>query len=85
MRIIVKANVNSKKEYVERMTDGTQSLLGEPEKETIYKVSVREPAVDGKANKAIIRALANHFDVAPTLVTIVSGLTAKTKIIEIHE
>jgi hypothetical protein len=85
MRIIVKAKVNAKKENIERMTDPTQSLLGDSSKLAVYKVSVREPAVDGKANKAIIQAVAKYFDVAPSLVSIVSGLTSKTKTLEIQQ
>jgi uncharacterized protein YggU (UPF0235/DUF167 family) len=85
MKIVVKAKVNAKKESVERLTERTLSLLGEPTKPDIYKVSVKEPAVGGKANKAIVKAIANYFDVASSLVSIVSGLTSKTKIIEIQK
>ena len=85
MKIVVKTKVNAKKENIERLTEQTLSLLGEPTNPDIYKVSVTEPAVDGKANKAIIKALADYFDVAPSLVTIISGQTSKTKIIEIEK
>ena len=43
---------------------------------TVY---VREPAVEGKANKAVIRLLAEHFDVPPSHVELVSGPGARVK------
>jgi hypothetical protein len=52
---------------VERGDDGTL---------TVY---VREPAVDGKANTAVIRLLAEHFGVPPSRVELVSGGTARQK------
>ena len=48
-----------------------------------YKVSVKEPAKEGRANWAVERALAKHFNVSPSRVRIVSGQTSKTKIVEI--
>jgi uncharacterized protein len=43
---------------------------------TIY---VREPAVDGKATAAVIRVLAEHFDVPRSRVELVSGATSRVK------
>jgi hypothetical protein len=48
-----------------------------------YKVSVKEAPVDGRANDAIIRALAEYFDVAKSSVKLLSGHTSKQKIFEI--
>ena len=48
-----------------------------PEGELI--VYVRERAVDGKANAAVIRLLAAHFDVAPSRVELVSGPASRLK------
>jgi len=47
-------------------------------------VYVRERAVEGKANEAVIKILADHFDVAKTRVKIIRGLSSKTKTIEIN-
>jgi uncharacterized protein (TIGR00251 family) len=47
-------------------------------------VSVNAPAVDGKANKAIIQAVADAFDVSKSSVNIISGLTSKDKKISIN-
>jgi hypothetical protein len=43
---------------------------------TVY---VREQAVDGKANTAVIRVLAEHFGVPKSRVELVSGAAARIK------
>jgi uncharacterized protein (TIGR00251 family) len=48
-----------------------------------YLVRVKEPAKEGKANKAVIRALAEYFKVSQSSIRIVSGLEGKNKIVEI--
>ncbi|MCX6764993.1 MAG: DUF167 domain-containing protein [Candidatus Nealsonbacteria bacterium] len=72
MKIFIKAKPNSKVEKIEKMSDN------------VFIVWVREPAEDGKANKAIIEALAEYFKVSKSSVNIVSGHTSKTKIVEIN-
>ncbi|OHA49163.1 MAG: hypothetical protein A2Z62_00155 [Candidatus Terrybacteria bacterium RIFCSPLOWO2_02_42_20] len=71
MRISVKAKTNAKKELVEKITD----------KE--FVVSVKEPPIDGRANWAICRAVAEYFGVSPSRVNVISGQSAKNKILEI--
>lgn len=73
MKILVKAKPNSRNESIEKIT------------ETSFVVSVKAPPVDGKANAAIIKLLAKHFDISPSLVEITSGHLAKTKVIKIHQ
>ena len=51
--------------------------------ETHYRVSVKEPPVNGRANGAVINSLANFFKVPKVSVRIVSGFTSKEKVIEI--
>lgn len=86
MRIFVKAKTDAKTVFVKEIIEPI-SLFSNTDRKSIsvYTVSVKEPAVDGKANKAIIHALAEYFNVAPSLITLVSGATAKQKIFEIHE
>ena len=48
-----------------------------PEGELI--VYVRERAVDGKANSAVLRLLAEHFGVAPSRIQLVSGPASRLK------
>ncbi len=68
--VIIKPN-SRKGPLVERLGDG--SLI----------VYVRQPAVDGKANTALIELLAEHFGVPKTSVTIVRGHTSRNKIVEV--
>ena len=79
MKIIVKAKTKAKVEKVERVT---QPSLGLEKKEetVIYKVSVKEAPVDGKANEAIIKALARYFDVSISSISLVTGQTSKQKV-----
>ena len=44
---------------------------------------VREPPADGRANAAVIRAVARWAAVAPSQVAIVSGPAARHKLLEI--
>ena len=82
MRIIVKVKPNAKVQVVERVKQS--SLLTEDKNEMpVYKVQVKEPPVDGKANKAVVKALASYFEVAPSLVSLVSGVSVKQKVFEI--
>jgi len=45
---------------------------------------VREPPADGRANAAVIRAVARWAGVAPSRVAIVSGAAARHKLVEIE-
>jgi uncharacterized protein (TIGR00251 family) len=49
-----------------------------------YKLDLAAPPVDGKANQACIRFLAELAGVAASRVRIVLGLTSRTKVIEIE-
>lgn len=53
--------------------------LVQPSLEGELLVYVREPAVDGKANRAVVELLADYFDVPKRDVQIISGLTSRTK------
>ena len=48
-----------------------------------YKVKLTAPPVDGQANEALIELMADYFDVAKSSVKILSGKTAKIKLLEI--
>jgi uncharacterized protein len=49
------------------------------------KVYLTAPAVDGKANDALIEFLAEHFGKKKRDISIVRGLTSREKIVEIGE
>ncbi len=71
MKIFVTAKPNAMEAKVEEV-DATH-----------FVVRVVEPPVDGRANMAIIKILAEHFSAPPTMVRIISGHTSRQKIVEI--
>ena len=70
MKIFVSIKPNAKINKVEK-TD-----------ESHFKVWVKESPVDGKANLALMKALAGYFDIAPSRIEIVSGHSSKKKVVE---
>ncbi len=73
MRIYVKVKTNSKKETIEKIDDST------------FTVRVKEPPFEGKANRAIIKLIAEYFGVPQSRVSIIIGHTSGNKIIEIGD
>lgn len=71
MKIFVKAKPLSKKENVKKIDEGH------------FVVAVKEPPKDGKANKAIIKALAEYFNVVPSSINLISGFSSRDKTFEI--
>lgn len=71
MNIIIHAKPGAKHEKVEDIGGGK------------YVVAVRALPVEGRANAAIVRALAAYFKVAPSRVRIVRGRGARLKTAEI--
>lgn len=71
MRISVRAKPNAKVERVEEV--GLRE----------FTVAVKEPPREGRANAAIVRALAEHFGVRVAQVRLVVGFTSRQKIFEI--
>lgn len=67
----VKVKPNSKKQTIEESIDGSLT------------VHLKSPPVDGKANKELIELLAKKFDVPKSQIQIKSGLSSRTKLIEI--
>lgn len=49
----------------------------------IFKIYTTAPAVDGKANKAIVPFLAKHFSVEKSQIEIIRGLKSRNKTIRI--
>jgi uncharacterized protein (TIGR00251 family) len=73
MQVNIIAHPNAKKPRVEK------DLLG-----TLH-VYVSEPPLEGKANKAVVEALADHFKVKKNQVMLVSGEKSKNKVFEITQ
>ena len=73
MKISVKARPGSNKDEVRRIDEGR------------YVVEVRERPVQGRANSAIVKALAAFLHIAPSRVQIISGHFSREKIVEIAD
>lgn len=72
MKITVVIKPNAKNDAVE-LIDG------------MYYVRTKAPAVDGKANEALIKIIAQYFKLPKTRVRIAHGATRRKKVIEILE
>lgn len=51
--------------------------------EGVYKIRLTAAPIEGKANEALVRFLADHFDIAPSCITLLKGHTSKYKTLEI--
>lgn len=71
MKIFVRVKPNSKIEKVEQIDT------------THYKVAVKEPAKENRANWGVLRVLAKYFNIGSSAIKIVSGQASRDKIIEI--
>jgi uncharacterized protein (TIGR00251 family) len=60
-------------EGIERLADGR----------AVVKARVRAAASEGAANAALIRLIADAFDVPPRAVTVIAGATARLKRVKI--
>ncbi|MDP8213253.1 MAG: DUF167 domain-containing protein [Candidatus Zapsychrus exili] len=54
------------------------------EEQNNLKVYLRAPAVDGKANKALLLFLAKYFNVKKNKVDIIKGLKSRNKTVNIN-
>jgi uncharacterized protein (TIGR00251 family) len=52
--------------------------------ETTYEVATNEPPEKGRANRAVVRLLAEHLGLSPSRVTIVAGHASRSKIVHVH-
>ncbi len=84
MKISVKAKTNAKTEKVERLTQAKLPLSNSENESIVYRVEVKEPPIGGKANEAIIKALAKYFNTPPSSVRLVRGQSSKNKFFEIE-
>lgn len=70
MKFFVSVKPNAREEKV--TSEGTK-----------LTVAVKAPPREGKANEAVIAALATHFNVSKSAISIISGHTARRKVVEI--
>jgi len=50
----------------------------------VWKVHLNAPAVDGKANEALIKVLADYFKVRKSAVHILKGHRSRQKLVEVN-
>ena len=72
-KVFIKAKPNAKVEKVVQIDN------------THFEIFVKEPPKEGKANKAIEKALAEFLGIKKYQVEIVGGLASKEKVVEIVE
>jgi len=71
MKISVNAKPNAKQVKIERVN------------ESHFLIRVKEKPQEGKANRAVIKALAEYFGIPQTDVALVQGQSSREKIFEI--
>lgn len=71
MKIFVKAKPGAKENKVEKLDDEH------------FVVSVTEPPIQGRANKAIVEELGEYFSTSVSNITIISGHTSRNKVVEV--
>lgn len=82
MKIFVKAKPNSRETKVELIDPQSLGVqVAGPIR--AYKVSVKAAPVDGNANVAVKKALAEHFKVPASAIRLTSGSAAKIKIFSV--
>lgn len=72
MRIFVKVKPKAREEKIEKVDD------------THFKVWVKEPPENGKANFAVIKVIAGYFNISLSDVLFISGVSSRQKILEIN-
>lgn len=70
MKISVRAKPNMKEEKIEKVGD-------------VFNIYVKEPAKEGKANKAVIELVSEYFNVPKSKIVILRGVKSRYKTIEI--
>ena len=71
MKIYVSVKPNAKNEKVEQID------------KTHFKITVKEPPVEGLANKAIAKILAEFLQIPPSRIFLSSGFSSRNKVFEI--
>jgi uncharacterized protein (TIGR00251 family) len=71
VRVYIKVSPRSSRNEVIKISEGE------------YYVRTTAAPVDGQANEALIKLLSAHFKVAKSMINIIGGKTAKTKMVDI--
>lgn len=71
MKLFIKVKTRAKETNVEKINKNN------------FIVAVKEPPVKGKANRAVIKALAEFLKIRPSQIIIKSGAASRQKILEV--
>lgn len=74
-----------KKITVRVLPRSSKNEVAGPMADGALKIKLTTAPVDGKANKELIKLLADYFRVAKSKIKIAAGATGRNKIIEIEE
>nr|WP_301183127.1 DUF167 family protein [Sphingomonas quercus] len=74
MRLAVRLTPRAGRDAVEGVAEAADGRL-------VVRLRVAAPAVEGAANKALIRFVAKSLDIPPRAVTILSGETGRAKLL----
>lgn len=78
MKIFVKVKLKAKTEQVK---------IADPklfeDNTNHFEVFVKEPPLEGRANKRVVELLAEYFKIPPSKVKIIQGFKSKEKVLEI--
>jgi uncharacterized protein len=69
----IKVKPNSRTSGLEPQSDGT------------WLARIQSPPVDGKANRELVALVARHFTLRRSQVSIKSGLSGRTKLVQISD
>jgi uncharacterized protein (TIGR00251 family) len=71
MKLTVRVQPNAKTSEIVGCADG------------VWKIKLKAPAMEGKANEELIRVLSEEYNVPKSRISIVKGLMSKTKVVEV--
>jgi uncharacterized protein (TIGR00251 family) len=81
-------SAKSKREVIRRFEVRVQPRASRNEivgvREGVIRIRLQAPPVDGAANEALVRFLADEFGVSARAVRIVSGFGSRNKIVEVE-
>lgn len=61
----------------------SRNTIVRPLKSDYFKVEVVEAPEKGRANAAVVKALARHLHLAPSRISIIKGASSQNKVLEI--